>query len=333
MEGELGDLFVNKIDLAIESVAELIRALKANFSNFLDYLQDAENRGVRYKIIIGHESITNDKIDKLSCPISRKVRNIRIVPILAGSGENWWMWVGAAAMFALAIFAPAGFTIWGTKGILASSTTILLGTILLFAGISSLFKPAKPEPDPTSQTIGGLPNNTQEGGRVPVVYGKIQTSMYVISARVDSSINQNPLSIEIEGNPEYYADRSAGFFGNLKLYGVSIASSDKQSGSKLTFFLVSGNGDTYNNRFTIPPNTNTLNFNGFLPGDTYNIPYNCSNNEQGTVVCSNFYPNTNVNPWTIRVEAQVHVKENINNYVFSQKIEIPWKIYNLDTSS
>jgi predicted phage tail protein len=323
LEGELGDLFVNKIDLAIESVAELIRALKANFSNFLDYLQDAENRGVRYKIIIGHESITNDKIDKLSCPISRKVRNIRIVPILAGSGENWWMWVGAAAMFALAIFAPAGFIIWGTKGVLAPSTTILLGTVLLFAGISSLFKPAKPEADPTSQTIGGLQNNTQEGGRVPVVYGKIQTSMYVISSRIDSSISGNPLSIRIQGNPAYFADKDPGFFGNLQFIG-------DPNNSPTTFSLEAGDGDTYNNRFTIPPNTNTLNFNGFLSGDTYNIYYNCYSND-GDPVCTNFFPNTNVNPWTIRVKAQTSGLSQ--NYVFSQKIEIFWSVYAIDTSS
>lgn len=325
LEGELGDLFVNKIDLAIESVAELIRALKANFSNFLDYLQDAENRGVRYKIIIGHESITNDKIDKLSCPISRKVRNIRIVPILAGSGENWWMWVGAAAMFALAIFAPSGFIIWGTKGVLAPSTTILLGTVLLFAGISSLFKPAKPEADPSSQTIGGLQNNTQEGGRVPVVYGKIQTSMYVISSRIDSSISGNPLSIRIDGNPQYYADKSPGFFGNLQFIG-------DPNNSPATFSLEAGDGDTYNNRFTIQ-NTNTLNFNGFLSGDRTATPYNCYNSgsyDSPSYVCdTNTFFNTNVNPWTIRVKVQTSGLSQ--NYDFSQKIEIFWKIF-IDTS-
>ena len=256
LEGELGDLFTSKLDLAVESVAEVLRALKANFSNFLSYLQDAENRGVRYRIVVGHENITNDKIDKLSCPISKKVRNIRIVPVLAGSGDNWWMWLGAAAMFALAIWVPGGITIWGTK-FLTSSTTILLGTILLLAGISSLFKPAKPEEEPTSKTIGGLPNNTQEGGRMPVVYGRIQTGMYVISSRVDSSISGNPLRIallNIDDNFENYSLEGYSpprYYGTLHFYG-------DPNKAPVNFSLVSGEGDTTNHLFTISENILTL---------------------------------------------------------------------------
>jgi predicted phage tail protein len=293
LEGELGDLFTSKLDLAVESVAEVLRALKANFSNFLSYLQDAENRGVRYRIVVGHENITNDKIDKLSCPISKKVRNIRIVPVLAGSGDNWWMWLGAAAMFALAIWVPGGITIFGTK-FLTSSTTILLGTILLLAGISSLFKPAKPEEEPTSKSIGGLPNNTQEGGRVPVVYGRIQTGMYVISSRVDSSISGNPLQIRFQNqtslDPELIGPNSE--LATLQFLGVP-------NNSLVTFSLVQGDGDSYNPAFIISGNKLIFNLQGF-----YTI-------DDGVI------------PWTIRVRA---VTSGLSpNYDYSQKIEIYWK--------
>lgn len=256
LEGELGDLFTSKLDLAVESVAEVLRALKANFSNFLSYLQDAENRGVRYRIVVGHENITNDKIDKLSCPISKKVRNIRIVPVLAGSGDNWWMWLGAAAMFALAIWVPGGITIWGTK-LLTSSTTILLGSILLLAGISSLFKPAKPEEEPTSKTIGGLPNNTQEGGRMPIVYGRIQAGMYVISSRVDSSISGNPLRIALLNINDDFSDYSLEGYSPPRYYGTLNFYGDPNK-SPVNFSLVSGEGDTTNYLFTISENILTL---------------------------------------------------------------------------
>ncbi len=319
LEGELGDLFTSKLDLAVESVAEVLRALKANFSNFLSYLQDAENRGVRYRIVVGHENITNDKIDKLSCPISKKVRNIRIVPVLAGSGDNWWMWLGAAAMFALAIWVPGGITIWGTP-LLTSSTTILLGSILLLAGISSLFKPAKPEEEPTSKTIGGLPNNTQEGGRMPVVYGRIQTSMYVISSRVDSSISGNPLQIRFQNQTSFDPNS---YQANSEL--ATLQFLGDPNNSPVTFSLVQGDGDTYNSRFIISGNKLIFNSQGFLTEDLSSTPYNCSYDDgAGSVVCSSSFVNTNVNPWTIRVRA---VTSGLSqNYDYSQKVEIQWKI-------
>lgn len=324
LEGELGDLFTSKLDLAVESVAEVLRALKANFSNFLSYLQDAENRGVRYRIVVGHENITNDKIDKLSCPISKKVRNIRIVPVLAGSGDNWWMWLGAAAMFALAIWVPGGITIWGTP-LLKSSTTILLGSILLLAGISSLFKPAKPEEEPTSKTIGGLPNNTQEGGRMPIVYGRIQAGMYVISSRVDSSISGNPLQIRFQ-NQTLFDPALVGPNSEL----ATLQFLGDPNNSPVTFSLVQGDGDTYNSRFIISGNKLIFNSQGFLPGDYNAIPYNCTGPEDGPWNCS-YTINTNVNPWTIRVRA---VTSGLSqNYDYSQKVEIQWEITYHDDGS
>ena len=324
LEGELGDLFTSKLDLAVESVAEVLRALKANFSNFLSYLQDAENRGVRYRIVVGHENITNDKIDKLSCPISKKVRNIRIVPVLAGSGDNWWMWLGAAAMFALAIWVPGGIPIWGSH-ILKSSTTILLGSILLLAGISSLFKPAKPEEEPTSKSIGGLPNNTQEGGRMPIVYGRIQAGMYVISSRVDSSISGNPLQIRFQS--QTLLGDQASFDPNLYQANSELATLQflgDPNNSPVTFSLVQGDEDTYNSRFIISGNKLIFNSQGFLPGDLSSTPYNCSWSESNGLVCLNSFVNTNVNPWTIRVRA---VTSGLSqNYDYSQKVEIHWKV-------
>ena len=325
LEGELGDLFTSKLDLAVESVAEVLRALKANFSNFLSYLQDAENRGVRYRIVVGHENITNDKIDKLSCPISKKVRNIRIVPVLAGSGDNWWMWLGAAAMFALAIWVPGGITIWGTP-LFKSSTTILLGSILLLAGISSLFKPAKPEEEPTSKSIGGLPNNTQEGGRMPVVYGRIQTGMYVISSRVDSSISGNPLQIRFQNqtlfDPTLYQ-------GNSEL--ATLQFLGDPNNSPVTFSLVQGDGDTYNSGFIISGNKLIFKSQGFLPGDLILSPYNCTSPDDGATWNCSYTINTNVNPWTIRVRA---VTSGLSqNYDYSQKVEIHWKITYYDDGS
>jgi predicted phage tail protein len=49
-----------------------------------------------------------------------------------------------------------------------------------------LFKPAKEE-EKSSETFGGIQSNTQEGGRVPIIYGIMISGFYVISAKISSA--------------------------------------------------------------------------------------------------------------------------------------------------
>jgi len=176
--GELGDLFTNQITVAVGSVAEAIAALRANFKGFANYLFEAAQRGVNYTIQVGYEDIEEKQ---LNCPISKKVRSIRITPIIAGSGAALRI-IGGVALLGL------GLTGVGLLG-LSPLTLALTGGALLFSGISALFN--RQDTSKSPELFSAPSNNTQEGGRVPVVYGVALVGIYIVSADIRSSYVQN----------------------------------------------------------------------------------------------------------------------------------------------
>ena len=190
LEGELADLFIDTIDLAVSSVGEAIRALKANFSGFFDYLEKSSSRGVYYKVYVGHQQIGEKE---LICPIAKKVRSIRIVPIFMGAGgegTQWWQILAGIALITTAFLLPSTFGISLLGGKIFSPLSIgLIGAGLLLSGIMSIFQPQKEPTKEEKQSNSFNPvENAGEGGRVPVVYGIMMVGITPISVKLDSNV-------------------------------------------------------------------------------------------------------------------------------------------------
>ena len=190
LEGELADLFIDTIDLAVSTVGEAIRALKANFSGFFDYLEKSSSRGVYYKVYVGHQQVGEAE---LICPIAKKIKSIRIVPIFMGAGgENtqWWQILAGIALIGVAFLLPPTFSIslLGSK-IVTPLTVGLIGAGLLLSGIMSIFQPQKPPDQEEKQSNSFDPvENSGEGGRMPIVYGIMMVGIIPISVKLDSNI-------------------------------------------------------------------------------------------------------------------------------------------------
>ena len=190
LEGELADLFIDTIDLAVSSVGEALRALKANFSGFFDYLEKSSSRGVYYKVYVGHQQIGEKE---LICPIAKKVRSIRIVPIFMGAGgegTQWWQILTGVGLIAAAFLLPATFGISLLGGKILTPLTIgLIGAGLLLSGIMSIFQPQKEPTKEEKQSNSFDPvENAGEGGRMPIVYGIMMVGITPISVKLDSNV-------------------------------------------------------------------------------------------------------------------------------------------------
>lgn len=178
LQGELADYFTHQITVDVSSVAEAVAALRANFKNFANYLLEAANRGVNYQIKVGYDEVNEEQ---LRSPISKKVRSIRITPIIAGAGTVGRIIAGVSLLgLGLAGIAFLGFS---------STTLAMTGGALLLSGISSLFgrQQSPDREDKKSLVFNGANTTTKEGGRVPIIYGVALVGMYVISAKITST--------------------------------------------------------------------------------------------------------------------------------------------------
>jgi predicted phage tail protein len=194
LHGILAENFIDKIDLQVNSVPEVILALSANFSGFKEFL-------INYTpgFFIKVDDEYKDK-DSVSLPIL-STSSIHIIPSIAGSGKAGLI-IGGLILIAM----TGGFASFGIGGILpgtavaatgttaavaASGMSAIIGQIgigLVMAGISALLysppKTAKSTTQEANTYFNGAVNTIKQGGPVPVGYGELIIGSAVISAGI-----------------------------------------------------------------------------------------------------------------------------------------------------
>lgn len=210
--GHLGKKFgrIHKFD--VKTPAEAIRALKANYPGFEQYVIEHNLPG--YKITTGGENRSEPEM--LQYPANK---DIKIIPVIQGSGGNWGMIIVGVVMIAAAVampyaaaaiaqsgsfFAAAGGSITAAASAASTLTTVAgmastalmaVGTALTLSGVSSLlFSPSTPgvvqnnSADQISSThFNGAINLAQQGNPVPIAYGRVRVGSQVVSAGITTT--------------------------------------------------------------------------------------------------------------------------------------------------
>lgn len=210
--GHLGKKFgrIHKFD--VKTPAEAIRALKANYPGFEQYVIEHNLPG--YKITTGGENRSEPEM--LQYPANK---DIKIIPVIQGSGGNWGMVIIGVVMIAAAVampyaaaaiaqsgsfFAAAGGSITAAASAASTLTTVAgmastalmaVGTALTLSGVSSLlFSPSTPgvvqnnSADQISSThFNGAINLAQQGNPVPIAYGRVRVGSQVVSAGITTT--------------------------------------------------------------------------------------------------------------------------------------------------
>lgn len=165
--GELGEEFGKVFRLDIENVAEAIRAinhLKPGFSQRLVEL--SAKFKTRFRVKRDNEALTREQ---LLLPPGEHIAIIPIPEGRAGGAKGIITAIlGVVLIIVGAILIETGF----------GAVLIGLGASLLLSGVASLLSPAPKQqkhdaPDnKPSYLLNGPVNNTQQGGPVPVMYGR-----------------------------------------------------------------------------------------------------------------------------------------------------------------
>ncbi len=191
-------------ELDVFNAAEAIKALCSNFSGLDKWFIDSGRDGIAYKVLLGETEIGEDEegthnFENLLYPWSEK-EVFHITPVLVGSGGGWGRIAFGVAMIGLAfatggVTAAAFFKGAAVPGSLAGAgffakSAIYIGAGLVLGGVSQLLTPVPKAPPEAKKlqsfSFSGITQTAQQGGPIPIVYGKCFVGSAVLSAGLDT---------------------------------------------------------------------------------------------------------------------------------------------------
>jgi predicted phage tail protein len=186
--GELGRRFGRSYSFVASSPREIISALSNQIEGFKDYLREAHENGIGFRLVDGDPEGMSYEEAMLGCD------QLIIAPIVTGGGAIGRILLGVA-LVALAFIpfggAFAGFAAAGAKAGFALGSGILfnLGVGLVLTGVASLLTPPVEQPRETERKDSFLFDRatelTTQGQPVPVLYGKfLAASPLIISSAI-----------------------------------------------------------------------------------------------------------------------------------------------------
>ena len=223
LRGELGKQFGRVHHFDLNTPAEAIRALSANFEGFANALATAGERGIGYIVQVGRFGLQD--VEEVNNPTGER-EEISITPVLAGAGGGGVgkIIAGVALVAAAILLAPAGAAVLGiagagggaataagfTLGIAAANVGAAIGVSLILSGTAQLlspqpadlpgltgasggrgnsFDPANNDPadNRASYIYNGAVNLTAQGNPVPLCYGRMRVGSVVVSAGVSTT--------------------------------------------------------------------------------------------------------------------------------------------------
>lgn len=190
---ELGEEIGKNWELAVNSVAEAVRAIESMTQKFYKYLLLKDKENIKYQIIVNGNPIDTRNIKENNLDSIKnselhlnyeKLESIDIIPIIEGANSKT---LGAILGIILIIIGIV--LIFYTGGELASIGYGLIGVGAGLAVSSLLSKPPKFDDfreidngGKTSYLYGGPANIIGEGGPVPVGYGRLIVGSQTVTA-------------------------------------------------------------------------------------------------------------------------------------------------------
>lgn len=188
--GELGRRFGRSYSFVASSPKEIISALSHQIEGFKDYLREAHEKGIGFRLVDGNADGMAYEEVMMGC------KQLIIAPIVTGGGAVGRILLGVA-LVALAFVSFGGSVAAGSLfagfagGQFAVGSAILfnLGISLALTGVASLLTPPVEQPKETERRDSFLFDRatelTTQGQPVPLLYGKfLAASPLIISSAI-----------------------------------------------------------------------------------------------------------------------------------------------------
>jgi predicted phage tail protein len=166
--GELGRRFGRVHMLAVSSVAEAVRALRANFPAIERFLLDHPHG---FHILAGRDDRAN--ADRLTDPVST-AETIKIIPATAGSKGGLLQTILGAVLVVVGV-------VTGQLWLVQIGAGLVLGGIAQMLTPTPKYETGSDEEQRQSYIFSGPVNTSAQGTAVPVGYGRMIVGSIVAS--------------------------------------------------------------------------------------------------------------------------------------------------------
>lgn len=196
-----------RFEFDVQTPAEALKALCANFPGLEHWLISSEQEGVGYRVTIGKEKVTGTNAELLVYPWSER-EVFSLTPVITGAGEGITSIFVGIGLVALSFLLPGAGLFAGGAGLLgiggsastiATLTTIgsalsIAGAGLILTGIAQTISPTpqisslergKEAAKLESFSFSGIVNTAKQGLPVPICYGRAFVGSAVISTGLD----------------------------------------------------------------------------------------------------------------------------------------------------
>lgn len=170
--GFLGKKYGKTFKLGVRNPVEAVALLAANFKTFRkDFIK------YNYRVMVNEEIIGQDQITEPS-----KGKCIRIIPVLAGSGNAAKIVVGAVLIMVAPYLSPLV-----TGAVAGMGWSLVIGGVIgLMFGQNKTEGSDSEDSQKSSYLFGGTLNTTGRGNPVPILYGEGMVGSQVISAGIST---------------------------------------------------------------------------------------------------------------------------------------------------
>ena len=181
--GHLADEFGEVHRFDVKSIGEAVRALCANFPKFKYSVKRREN----YNVVTGEELATGEALDNETIKLQFHKGDFHICPALIGAKSGVLQVVLGAVLFAVgAVLSVYGFG--------AGVPLMKIGAGLMLSGVAVMLTPVpqdsnyseREDPDERASFLfDGAINTTEQGGAIPIVYGRMLVGSTIVSTSLD----------------------------------------------------------------------------------------------------------------------------------------------------
>ncbi|AXE31643.1 hypothetical protein DK842_18100 [Chromobacterium phragmitis] len=182
--GGLGEMYVKEFAAHVESVAEAIRMLDANWPGFIQHLRESDPEKVVYRVTVAGRDVEEDEIVLVS------KGDILIMPVIGGAKGGVRALVGAA-LVAFAVVGSISMP-WASPFLSEGVASVMMnvGVGLMVGAAVELLTPIPRQPD--WQAREGKPNywfngaqqTSAQGLPIPIGAGTVLIGGTVISAGI-----------------------------------------------------------------------------------------------------------------------------------------------------